>query len=227
MRKPGYRIYENMVRPSAETLKLFDGIPVPNLDDCMSRMAAIGGGVRSLNSKRMVGPAYTIDCPEGDNLLFYYAIAHAQPGDIIVVANHGFSGRALCGEIMATWAEARKLGGFVIDGAVRDYEELTKMDFPVFAGHTIPNGPYKNGCGEINVPVAVGGRLVNPGDILVGDGDGLIVIRPEDAEWVAQQAHGVMAKEAKMMEDIRTTGNLNIDWVYKKLEADGCQFINK
>lgn len=227
MKNVGYRIYEDFQRPSAELLARFDGIPVPNLDDCMNRTASLGSGIHSLNGKRLTGPAYTIDCPEGDNLLFYYAIAHAKPGDIIVVANHGFSHRALCGEIMASWAKARHLGGFVIDGAIRDFHELTQLDFPVFAVHSNPNGPYKNGVGEINVPINVGGKVVHPGDILVGDSDGIIAIRPEDAEDVITAALAVMKKEASMMEEIRTTGELNISWVYEKLKATSCEIVKE
>ena len=227
MANAGYRIYQNFKRPGTELLSLFEGIPVPNLDDCMNRTASLGGGIHSLNGKRLTGPAYTITCPEGDNLLFYYAIANAQPGDVIVVANNGFSGRALCGEIMATWAKARQLGGFVIDGAIRDFEELSHMDFPVFAVHSNPNGPYKNGVGEINVPVNVGGKVIYPGDILVGDGDGIIAIHPKDAEQIAAAAHQVMKKEAAMMESIHRTGELDIAWVYKKLEDSHCEMIEE
>ena len=227
MENVGYRIYEDFQRPSAELLARFNGIPVPNLNDCMNRRASLGGGIHSLNGKRLTGPAYTIDCPEGDNLLFYYAIANAKPGDVIVVSNHGFSQRALCGEIMASWAKARKLGGFVIDGSIRDFTELSQMDFPVFAIHSNPNGPYKNGLGEINVPVNVGGKVVHPGDILVGDADGIIAIRPNDAEDVITAAHAVMKKEAGMMQQIKTTGELDIAWVYEKLKATSCEIIKE
>ena len=98
------------------------------------------------------------------------------------------------------------------------------MDFPVFYKSICPNGPYKNGPGEINVPVNIGGKIVKPGDILIGDEDGLVVIDQKNALEVSIKAREVVKKEAKMMESIRTKGELDLEWVYKKLQNDGCTF---
>jgi len=119
----------------------------------------------------------------------------------------------------------RHLAGFVVDGAIRDAMELAEKDFPVFARAACPNGPYKNGPGEINVPVTIGGRIVNPGDILVGDGDGLVVVRPEDAKEVLERAHRVIEKESHMMESIHKEGKLDLEWMYKKVNQDQCTII--
>ena len=222
----GYCIKNDFPRPPAELLARFDGIPVPNLGDAMNRTAAISAQITPVNSARLTGTAYTVRVPAGDNLLFYYAIDNAKPGDVIVVDGGGFEERALCGEIMATYAAKRGIAGFVINGAIRDRMELAGMDFPVFAKAACPNGPYKNGPGEINVPVNIGGRIVCPGDILVGDGDGLVVIRPEDAPQVLEAAHAVMKKEAGMMQEIEQQGRMNLAWMYEKITKDQCSILD-
>ena len=221
----GYCIKNDFPRPSAALLAQFDGIPVPNLGDAMNRTAAISAQITPVNNVRLTGTAYTVRVPAGDNLLFYYAIDNAKPGDVIVVDGGGFEERALCGEIMATYAAKRGIAGFVINGAIRDKMELAGMDFPVFAKAACPNGPYKNGPGEINVPVNIGGRIVCPGDILVGDGDGLVVIRPQDAEKVLASAHAVMKKEAGMMQEIEEQGKMSLGWMYEKITNDQCSIL--
>lgn len=219
----GYRIQKEFPRPNPELIRMFAGVPIPNIGDCMNRTAALGSSLKALNGARMMGTAYTVNCPAGDNLLFYYAIDNAKPGDVIVVANHGYTERALCGEIMATMAQKRGLAGFVIDGAIRDKSELAKMDFPVFAVASSPNGPYKNGPGDINVPVSVGGKVICPGDILIGDPDGIIVMKPDQAEEIHRKAVAVMEKEAGMLRRIEEKGGLDLQWMYSKLAADNCE----
>lgn len=221
----GYCIKNDFPRPSAELLAKFDGIPIPNIGDAMNRTAAISAQITPVNNVRLTGTAYTVRVPAGDNLLFYYAIDNAKPGDVIVVDGGGFEERALCGEIMATYAAKRGIAGFVINGAIRDKVELSGMNFPVFAKAACPNGPYKNGPGEINVPVNIGGRIVCPGDILVGDGNGLVVVRPEDAEKVLASAHAVMKKEAGMMKEIEEQGKMSLGWMYEKITNDQCSII--
>lgn len=220
----GYSIKRDFERPSKEIIDKFTGIPVPNIGDCGNRTLAIGSDIRPVNNVRLQGPAYTVRVQAGDNLLIYYAIDNAKPGDIIVVDGNGFSERALIGEIMTKLAMAKHLGGMIIYGAIRDSGALAKLDFPVFYKSISPNGPYKNGPGEINVPVNIGGKIINPGDILVGDIDGLVVIDPSYALEIIDKAHGVMDKEAKMMANIEEKGSLDLAWMYKKLEEDKVTF---
>lgn len=221
----GYKIVENFERPPEELVEQFRNLPVPNIGDSMNRTAAISSVIQPMNNGKLLGTAYTVRVPAGDNLLFYYAIDRAKPGDVIVVDGGGFKERALCGEIMVTLAIKRKLAGFVVDGAIRDRAELSELEFPVFARSSNPNGPYKNGPGEVNVPVTIGGKVVYPGDILVGDRNGLVVVRPEDAKEVLANAHDIMIKEKEMMEQIEKYGHLDLDWMYKKLEKDHCTII--
>ena len=122
--------------------------------------------------------------------------------------------------------QCRALGvGVIVDGAVRDAEELAAMDFPVYARSVTPDGPYKNGPGEINVPISFGGRVVCPGDIIVGDQDGIVVIKPEDAEDLAEKAERVQIMEEEILRKILEEGSYVREWVDEKLTALHCEII--
>lgn len=223
----GYQINMPVRRLPQEQLKKFAEIPVSVIGDSMNRTAAVGSEIQPVNETRLMGSAYTVRVPAGDNLLFYYAISQAQPGDVIAVDGGGFTERALCGEIMAAYAQKRGLAGFVVNGAIRDRMEISQMDFPVFARASCVNGPYKNGPGEINVPVNIGGRVICPGDIMIGDGNGLVVFKPEDAEEILEKAYSVMEKERQMMENIEQHGQIDLQWMYQKIKSDRCSFAGR
>lgn len=127
---------------------------------------------------------------------------------------------------MASYAKKRGIAGFVIDGAIRDKKRLSEMDFPVYAVSSTCNGPYKNGPGCVNVPVSIGSQVVFPGDIIIGDDTGIIALGPDDAEELYEKALKVVKKEADMMKSIEEKGTLDLNWMYRKLEEDHCQFIN-
>ena len=159
--------------------------------------------------------------------MFHKALDMAQPGDVLVIAARGSLSRALCGEIMATYARSRGLAGFIIDGCVRDRDELAQFtDFPVYARGVVPNGPYKNGPGEINFPVSVGGQVICPGDILVGDGDSVLVVKPEDAERVAKEAAAVQKKEQGQIADILAGKGFPRPFVDQVLEQIGVEYVD-
>ena len=190
----GCRIYTEIPRPSKELVQRFAGLPVANIGDNMSRLYCVDAAIKSVNGRPMLGVAYTLHLPSGDNLLLHKAIEMAQPGDVLVISAGGPE-RAYCGELMMMCARNRGLGGFAIDGYIRDIDEASQMDFPVFAKGVTPQGPYKCGPGEINVPIAFGGQVVFPGDIVVGDQDGIIFVRPSEAEEVLEKAWKQHAKE--------------------------------
>lgn len=112
----GCRIKRNFTRPDKALVEAFRGIPVANIDDCMGRIASIEARLEPMNKSPMLGVAFTVRCPAGDNLMFHKALDMAQPGDVLVIASGGSMSRALCGEIMATYAKSRGLAGFIIDG---------------------------------------------------------------------------------------------------------------
>lgn len=223
----GCRIRRNFERPSKELVEMFRGMQVANIDDNMGRIAAVDSSIFPLNpNARLLGTAFTVNAPAGDNLLFHKALDMAQPGDVIVLANKGSMSRSLCGEIMSTYAKSRGLAGIIIDGCVRDSHALRVMDFPVYAKGITPNGPYKNGPGEMNFPVSFAGIIINPGDIIVGDPDGLIVIRPEHAEEIAKKAMAYHESEEKQLEGILTRGEWPRAWVDDKLKEVGFEFVD-
>ena len=189
------RIYETFDRPPRELVLAFAGIPVANIADEMNRIACMDAGMRPYNRRPLLGVALTVKSVANDNLMFHKAISLAQPGDVIVINGEGSLTHSMCGEFMYRGALARGVEGFIVDGAVRDVDSLEDMDFSVYARGAQPNGPYKNGPGEINVPVCVGGVVVEPGDIIVGDRDGVVVIKPADAVELAAAARRKLAEE--------------------------------
>lgn len=225
MKNIGCVIRREWERPAREAVELFRDMPVANIDDCMNRTAAAVWELKPLNSAKLLGSAFTVKVPEGDNLMFHKAMDMAVPGDVICIDAGGDARRAILGEIMASYCKKRGIAGIVVDGSVRDADELAAMDFPVYARGAVPNGPYKNGPGEIGTVISLGGIIIHPGDIIVGDGDGILAIRPEDAAELSKQVRAVQEKEKKLMRGIREDGVYPRPWVDEKLEEIGCQYI--
>ena len=223
----GFRVFEDIERPSTELILGFAGMQAANVGDCMNKMAAIDSSIQKVNKQNLLGPAYTVKVPSGDNLLIFLAIERAQPGDILVIDGEGCMDRALVGEVLSKLAQSKKLGGFLIDGCIRDYEILSQMKLPIFGKGRTPNGPYRNGPGEINVPVSIGGKIVCPGDIIIGDDDGVIIIKPEEAKELQQKVLELQNREAAILEKIEKGKGLDLNWVYEKLNQKHCEFIKK
>lgn len=223
----GFRIFTQITRPDPEVVELFRELPVCNIDDCMNKLAAMHSEIKPLNKVKLLGTAVTVRAPIGDNLMFHAAISFAQAGDVIVVAGGGCTERALCGENMMQIARQKGIRGFVVDGTVRDSAALdTFDDFNIFARGIMPNASYKGlGPGEMNVPIAVGNQVVFPGDIIVGDEDGVIAVRPEQARAIAVEAKKLKEKEEANLQLI-LKGESDRSWVQKALEERGCRFYN-
>lgn len=221
----GCKIIRNFKRPDPALVERFRGLPVANIDDNMGRIAAVAEWIVPMGKGQLLGTAFTVRVPQGDNLMFHAAMDLAKPGDVIMIDAGGFTDRAILGELMATYCKTRGIRGIVCDGAIRDRGALAEMnDFPVYARAATPNGPYKNGPGEINVPVVIGGKVVHPGDIIVGDEDGVIIIDPAQAEELAAATEAVFQKESRLMEDILQKGTYVRPWVDEKLKELGCEF---
>jgi RraA family protein len=188
---------------TASLIEAFKTAPTAVISDNLDRLpGAIGlrpfhrGGV-------MAGPAFTVRTCVGDNLFIHKALDLIRPGDVLVVDGGGDESRALVGEIMVSIAKSRGVAGFVIDGAIRDSGAVAQGDFPCFARAAIHRGPYKNGPGEIGVPVTVGGMIVSPGDIVVGDDDGVVAFAPERAADLLEAVRAQEQREADIMLSIR------------------------
>ncbi len=172
---------------------------------------------------KLAGPAFTVKTAPGDNLLVHKALDTARPGDVIVVDAGGFADQAIIGELMMSRARQRGVAGLVIWGAIRDSAEIGAGSYPVYACGVTHRGPYKDGPGEINVPIAIGGMTVNPGDIIVGDADGLVAVPQERAEQVLASAKAIVAKESAAMKQI-LAGTVDRSWVDQALKAKGYKF---
>lgn len=203
---PGYRINPRAEGPAAEVIAGFNGLPAAAIGDAMSRNIGTVG-LRQYHARldtTLCGPALTVRVRPGDNLMIHKALMMAQPGDVVVIDGGGDVSQALVGGLMRTTCIAKKLGGLVIDGAIRDLTEWAEEGMPIFArGHT-HRGPSKDGPGEINIPVCVAGLVVQPGDLVVGDADGVIAIPAAEAAEVLAKTQAHLAKEAKIREQNKT-----------------------
>ena len=219
----GFRILPAPRRAPAALVKQFRNVVVAHLSDCMNRLPGADGLNPMHKGGQMLGVALTVRVPPGDNLMVHKAIDIAQPGDVIVVDAGGDLSQAIIGEIMSTLAAKRGLAGMVIDGAIRDSGALANAKFPVYARGVTHRGPYKNGPGEINVPVSIGGMVVCPGDIIVGDDDGVVAVSPEIAAVVLKAAKAKAKEEDAVLAGIRK-GKVDRAWVDKSLRDKGCDF---
>ncbi len=220
----GCKIISNFERPDKKLVELFRGLAVANIDDCMNRTAAVDPMIRPFNKTPLLGTAFTVKVPEGDNLMFHKSMDMAQPGDVIVIDAGGDVNRSIFGELMITYCKSRGIAGVIVDGSVRDADALAEMDIAIYAKGVTPNGPYKNGPGEINTTICFGGRPVHPGDIIVGDGDGIVIIRPEDAAELAVKTQQVGVKENAIVKEILEAGTYKRPWVDVKLAELHCEF---
>lgn len=218
----GFQIFNRTRCVDSATVAAFKRLPVANISDVMSRMTAGGSRLRPMhNGAPMAGAALTVKTRPGDNLLVHKALDLAQPGDIIVVDAGGDLTNAIIGEIMTGYASSRQIGGIIINGAIRDASAIRASSFPVYAAGVTHRGPYKDGPGEINVAVSLDGMVINPGDLILGDDDGLLCVPFDQLEAIYQAASEKHVIEEKMLADI-AAGAFDTSWVDSRLSALGC-----
>lgn len=221
----GCRVFTVVNRSQRELVEAFADIPVANIADEMNRFFCVNAKIKPYNNNALLGCAFTVKTRPGDNLMLHKALEMAQAGDVIVVDAQGDLNNAITGEIMMLQATVNGLAGVVIDGAIRDAEAISELSMPVYAAGVQPKGPYKDGPGEINVPICCGGVVVNPGDIMVGDSDGLVVIPQEFAAEVLEKAKNKMANEQKALAAIRNKVPRDKTWIGKTLEKLNCEIV--
>lgn len=220
-------IIEDFKRPDKALVEKFRNVAVANLDDCMNRISAVHEDIRPVNKGKLLGPAFTVKVPSGDNLMFHAAMDLAKPGDVIVIDAGGDTRRSIFGELMVTYCRKRGIAGIVVDGSLRDVDAMSQLtDFPIYARGITPDGPYKNGPGEINTPIVCGGRLVNPGFIVIGDEDGVIFINPSDAPELLEKVNKLHENEIRIINTIEKDGTYIRPWVNEKLEGLEVERIN-
>ena len=191
------------------------------LCDVAGRRGSLNGRVQPLHaSMKVAGPAFTVEARPGDNLGFHVALAIAKPGDVIIVDGKGDLGCALFGDLMVTQARAAGIAGLVVDAAVRDTNELIERGYPIFAAGRNPAGPTKGIPGRLGIPICVAGAPVNPGDLVVGDADGVVVIPRNDVDAVLAAAATKLADEQQRLQEI-ADGWLISPWLDDALRAAG------
>lgn len=219
----GFRILSRKRVVAGEWVERARALPVANISDVMSRMAAGGATLRPMHAAGgMAGPALTVKTRPGDNLLVHKALDIAVAGDVIVVDAGGDLSNAIFGEMMLAQAARRGVAGIVIHGAIRDAAAIRANPLPVFAAGVTHRGPYKDGPGEINGPIAIGGMVIQSGDLVLGDDDGVLAVAIDDCRAVIEAAEAKQAAETKQMAAIEA-GTLDRSWVDASLRRLGCE----
>lgn len=212
MNPPGWRRFPSAPSADPATLEALRGLATSLLSDNLQRASGTVGLSPFHRPRPMAGTAVTVRTRGGDNLAVHRAFDFCRPGDVLVIDGGGEVSQALVGEILARFAESLGVQGIVVDGAIRDVAAIRARDFPVYARGVIHRGPHKNGPGEINVPVAVGGMVVQPGDLVVGDEDGVLAIAPADVAAAIEAARRQGEQEAAALRAIED-GRFDRGWV--------------
>lgn len=217
----GFEI-KDRIAPSVEGIKALTGLPTSIVCDVTGRMVG-AEGLYPVNrsSVSACGNAVTVKVRSGDNLMIHLALRMLQPGDVLVVDAEGDLSRALFGEIMMSVAKSKGAVAAVINGAIRDVDAFEEAKFPCWAKGVNLRGPYKEGPGSLNVPVTVGGMLINPGDIVLGDSDGIVAFSPEQALEIAKLGKEKVAQEQATLKSIQD-GTYNDSWIDAVLKQKGC-----
>ena len=198
----GFRVLPAPPRMDSALLDRFRGAATPNLVDVMGRFSFMDPGMRSRSHLPLSGPAITVSCRPGANLMVHKALDVAQPGDIVVVTTWGNTMHAVFGDLMCRTAVAKRLGGIIVDGAIRDVAGITELGFPAFSRFVSPGACDKDGPGEINVPISCGNAVVMPGDVVVGDEDGVAIVPRAEAANVLTLVDELIAREKKRVAEI-------------------------
>lgn len=224
----GKRIFLKRELPDKEIVEGYKDLPTSNIADCMNRRGAMATRIKLMSSptKEMCGAAFTVHNRPGDNLTIYAALKYCHEGDVIVIDNEGDNTRAVIGEVMMTWLrDQRHVAGVVVDGPMRDIDSLRNWDLPIYAVSTSPNGPYKEGPGEINVPVSCGEVSVNPGDLIVGDADGVVKVAREKTTELLPKVQAFHQEDDRKAESFHN-GTGNIDWLDEELKNKDYKIID-
>jgi len=200
----GFRVLDAPPPIDAATIDRFRVLPSSILADAMGRFGFMDADIRQRTGLPLCGRAVTVQCRPADNLMVHKALQVARPGDVVVIRTGGNTANAVFGELMAHAAVALKVGGIVVDGAIRDVEGIARLGLPAFSRSVSPGACDKDGPGEINVPISCGGAVVAPGDIVVGDADGVVVVARQDARVVLETVDGLLERERKRIADIQS-----------------------
>jgi RraA family protein len=220
---PGFRVQVSFRRLDAELMQRFAAFDSPDISDQLNRLYALTSAIHCLTGQnhKVIGPACTVKVYPGDNLMVHKSLDIAQPGDVVVVDAGASSLNAALGSLISTKAQHRGIAGFIVDGFVRDLPEITPLGLPLFARGTTPIGPLHRGPGEVNYPICCGGVVVNPGDIVVADGFGVVIVPRDNAQDILERLQAYAAKNAQYLAGVKK-GIFSNEWVDDILDETGC-----
>lgn len=220
---PGFRVQLDFPRLDPELIQAFAQFDTPDVSDQLNRLYAVDSAIQCLTDPRhrLCGPVCTVKVFPGDNLMVHKALDVAKPGDIVVIDAHGSKSNAVLGDIICTKSKHRGISGFVVDGLIRDLPGIVPLDIPVFARGTTAIGPLHRGPGEINYPITCGGVVVSPGDILVADIAGIVVIPQGIARDLLERMLEHKKANASYLEAVQR-GEFSNAWVDSLLESHNC-----
>ena len=218
---PGFCIEVDFTRPLKDKYSMLASYATADISDQLNGLYTLDPAIKPHGAgNKVCGPCFTVKLPPGDNLMLHKALEVAQPGDVIVVDGGGQQSRAQAGEMVAQKAKHKKIAAIVVDGLIRDLESVEESDFTIFAKGVTPLGPTKNGPGEINTPINCGGIVIHPGDIVIGDEDGLVVVPQQHLNLIIERMGSWKEATSKYIENVRK-GKFDFAWVNKKLSESG------
>jgi len=223
------RVVRNIERPDADLVRKLGEYGVATVHEAQGRTGLMLPYMRPIyREARIAGPAVTAFCHASDNLMIHAAIEVCHPGDVLVVTTQSESSDGMFGELLATSCRAHGITGLIIDAGVRDVADLTAMNFPVFSKAISSQGTVKESAGSVNIDVVCAGALVHPGDIIVGDIDGVVVVERQDAAEVVRRSEERLAKETRNRERLRS-GELGLDMygLRAKLKQLGVEYVDR
>ncbi|MER8903743.1 RraA family protein [Mesorhizobium sp. M0772] len=224
---PLLTIKRRFERPAAEIISAFAGVPVSQVVDAMGGRGALHNAIKPLSpaTATMVGVAVTCHCGPADNLALFGALDAAASGDVIVAATDSFAGTAVTGDLVLGMARNKGVAGFITDGLVRDVVGIEAVELPVYCAGVIANSPARNGPGTVGFPVVLGGVTISPGDILVGDRDGVAVVPRLEAETVLARLSAIRAAE-KTLDGLVRQGLEMPDFAKVVLKSNRARFVD-
>ena len=224
---PGFRVRMDVQRLDDTLMREFAEFATPDISDLLNRLYAMNPAIRCLtgDQHRLCGPACTVKVFPGDNLMVHKALDVARPGDIVIVDAGGSTSNAVLGDLISAKAKHRRIAGFIVDGLIRDLPSIVPLDFPVFARGTTPIGPLHRGPGEINYPICCGGIVVNPGDLIVADAAGIIVVPREIAPDLLERLRAHQSANMAYFESVRR-GDFSNQWVDNLLAEQRCPIVS-
>lgn len=223
---PGFRVRLSFPRPDSALTQAFAPFATPDISDLLNRLYAVDPSIQCLTGEhhRLCGPACTVKVFPGDNLMVHKSLDVSHPGDVIVVDAGGSPMNAVLGDLVSMKAKHRGIAGFIVDGLIRDLPGIRELDFPVFARGTTSIGPLHRGPGEINFPICCGGVVVNPGDLIIADSAGIVVVPCEIAWELLQRLQSHEENNAAYLASVRR-GDFSNEWVDRLLNDLCCPTI--